>query len=583
MGNEPVYPPNDTLSRFWVSDKPFLRHGNFVKFVSNISAVNYTSAGSTPDIAPRTVYGTASKLNSELNPNTKANVTWFFSVDPGFEYLVRFHFCDIIRNSMGKLLFNAYINSWSVARNIDLQNLTSNVFGAPYYLDVVTSVSNDNMLSVSVGPSDIPNVYPDAILNGLEIMKINSSKSSLDASDSDIQSSKQRSHKNVGIIVVSVTGASFIVVAFSVVLFVIFRRRELARVDINVGKVHDIGKVGYCFPLAAIQKATDNFGESLVIGVGGFGKVYKGVLNNETKVAVKRGSSFSQQGNAEFRTEIEMLSQFRHRHLVSLIGYCDEKDEMIIVYEFMENGTLRNHLYGSNHSSLSWKQRLEICIGSARGLHYLHTGSAKAIIHRDVKSANILLDENVSAKVADFGLSKAGPEIDKTHVSTAVKGSFGYLDPEYLARQQLTEKSDVYSFGVVLLEVLCGRPVIDPSLPKEMVSLAEWAMKWQKQGQLERIIDPCLAGQIKPESLIKFGETAAKCLAECSTDRPTMGEVLWSLECALQLQADEVSLKVDDANPLETSISSSQFSIGSANDLAGASMSKVFSEMVKKS
>ncbi|KAK1283159.1 Receptor-like protein kinase FERONIA [Acorus calamus] len=221
----------------------------------------------------------------------------------------------------------------------------------------------------------------------------------------------------------------------------------------------------HLFSVSEIKTTTRDFSESLVIGVGGFGKVYRGEIDGGlTCVAVKRGNRLSNQGAHEFRTEIDMLSKLRHRHLVSLVGYCDENDKKILVYDYMANGTLRDHLYKTQNPPLSWKQHLEICIGAARGFHYLHTG--------------------------------AKPDLDCTHVSTAVKGSFGYLEPEYYRKQQLTDKSDVYSFGVVLFEVLCGRPALDRSLPEEQVSLVDWALQFKRSGVIDQIADPHLKEDI---------------------------------------------------------------------------------------
>lgn len=615
MGGPTVSSANDTLHRTWVPDQNFLATPDLATDVSNMAAVKYVDGGATENIAPRTVYGTLTEMNSSSDPRSNFNVTWQFDVDPGFQYLVRLHFCDIVSNGLNELYFNVYVNSYMAEKNFDLSTSTNNVLGAALYKDYITAPTDSKNIRVSVGPSTLNSDYPNAILNGLEIMKMSNSKGSLSLATA-ATGTGSNSKTKVGIIAGVVIG-TLCVVVLAGFFFVLCRRKRLARqglsktwvpLSINDGASHTMGSkysngttlsaasnLGYRIPFVAVQEATNNFDESWVIGIGGFGKVYKGELNDGTKVAVKRGNPRSQQGLAEFRTEIEMLSQFRHRHLVSLIGYCDEKNEMILIYEYMEQGTLKSHLYGSDLPNLSWKERLEICIGAARGLHYLHTGYAKAVIHRDVKSANILLDENLMAKVADFGLSKTGPEIDQTHVSTAVKGSFGYLDPEYFRRQQLTEKSDVYSFGVVLFEVLCARPVIDPSLPREMVNLAEWAMKWQKKGQLEQIIDPTLAGKIRPDSLRKFGETAEKCLADFGVDRPSMGDVLWNLEYALQLQEavvqgdpeenstnmiGELSPQINNFNH-DASVSAAQFEASTVDDLSGVSMSRVFSQLVK--
>ncbi|XP_074363406.1 receptor-like protein kinase FERONIA [Apium graveolens] len=200
-----------------------------------------------------------------------------------------------------------------------------------------------------------------------------------------------------------------------------------------------------------------------------------------------------------FHTEIEILSKFQHSHLVSLIGYCDDCEEMILVYDYMSRGTLADHLHKSVRNannffpSLPWVQRLKFCAGAAHGLDYLHTGTSveSGVIHRDVKSTNIVLDENFAAKISDLGLSKTGPANQiHTYVSTRVKGTIGYLDAFYVSTHRLTKKSDVYACGVVLFEVLCGRPAVDKSLDEEQMNLAEWAQHCFKERLLDQITDP---------------------------------------------------------------------------------------------
>ena len=234
----------------------------------------------------------------------------------------------------------------------------------------------------------------------------------------------------------------------------------------------------------------------------------------EKIVAIKRQNPESGQGVTEFLTEIEMLSQLRHVHLVSLIGYCNENREMILVYDFMSNGTLSDHLCGTSYDPLTWKQRLEICKGASLGLNYLHTEVKHTVIHRDVKTSNILLDDKF----------------------TAVKGTWGYLDPEYARGHALTEKSDVYSFGVVLFEILCARKAMDKKLPEGQVNLAHWARKCIADGTLYQVIDPYLIGKIAPECFKVFVEIAENCTEELGVNRPSMNDVMEKLGFAIELQ-----------------------------------------------
>ncbi|KAG8364980.1 hypothetical protein BUALT_Bualt18G0055000 [Buddleja alternifolia] len=621
MGGPLITAQNDTLGRTWENDVKYLHVNSSAVNVSvNPSNIKY-SASVSAEIAPNYVYATAETMGDANVANVNFNITWVFLVDPDFSYFIRVHFCDIVSNSLNSLIFNLYINTDIAFNGLDLSNQAGNL-DVPYYRDFLSRVSDDsNTLTVSVGPDtniDITN----AIMNGLEIMKISNEARSLTGL-SPVETLLVKTHKKgkMGIIIGPAVGGVAALAFIGLCYLCLASRRskpaqqgsswlplplygnsltltKMSTTSQKSGTASCISlassNLGRLFTIQEIMEATNKFDESLLLGVGGFGRVYKGTLEDGTKLAVKRGNPRSEQGLAEFRTEIEMLSKLRHRHLVSLIGYCDERSEMILVYEYMANGPLRSHLYGTDLPPLSWKQRLEICIGAARGLHYLHTGANQSIIHRDVKTTNILLDENFVAKVADFGLSKAGPAIDQTHVSTAVKGSFGYLDPEYFRRQQLTEKSDVYSFGVVLMEVLCTRPALNPVLPRDQVNIAEWAMTWQKKGMLDQIMDKNLAGKVNTASLKKFGETAEKCLAEHGVDRPSMGDVLWNLEYALQLEETSMALMEPDDNstnhitgiptplePFDNSVSMIDGNhSGTDDDAEDAATSAVFSQLV---
>ncbi|CAN6714652.1 unnamed protein product [Malus baccata var. baccata] len=301
------------------------------------------------------------------------------------------------------------------------------------------------------------------------------------------------------------------------------------------------------FTLSEIRAATQCFDRTLVIGEGGFGRVYKGrikVDGDEDRidvVAIKRLSRDSAQGVPAFRAEVQLLCQLRHPNLISLIGFCQENGEFIIVYDYMPNGSLLDYLLdpsnikNKDHFLLTWKQRLEICIGVARSIHYLHTGVKHAVIHRDVKCSNVLLDQNLVPKLSDFGLSKTGPPVLSNaliRLNSAVAGTHGYADPEYILSGQLTEKSDVFSFGMVLLEVLCAK-----SVSREIFECV------QRGETFPAMIDPFLMGKVAPDCLRKFMNIAVRCVRSTGAERPTMGEVQLELECALELQESADAVK----------------------------------------
>ncbi|XP_018625434.1 nodulation receptor kinase-like isoform X2 [Nicotiana tomentosiformis] len=290
------------------------------------------------------------------------------------------------------------------------------------------------------------------------------------------------------------------------------------------------------FTLEYIEAVTQNY--KTLIGEGGFGSVYRGTLTDGEEVAVKVRSATSTQGTREFNNELTLLSAITHENLIPLLGYCCENDQQILVYPFMSNGSLQDRLYGAaaKRKTLDWPARLSIALGAARGLMYLHTFSERCLIHRDVKSSNILLDQSMCAKVADFGFSKYASQEGDSGTSLEVRGTAGYLDPEYYSTQHLSAKSDVFSFGVVLLEILTGREPLNISRPRNEWSLVEWAKPLIRNSRVEEIVDPAIKGGYHGEALWRVVEVALACTETYSTYRPCMADIIRELEDALIIE-----------------------------------------------
>ncbi|KAK4263725.1 hypothetical protein QN277_029102 [Acacia crassicarpa] len=287
------------------------------------------------------------------------------------------------------------------------------------------------------------------------------------------------------------------------------------------------------FTYEELVKATNGFAPRNLLGEGGFGSVYKGSLPDGREVAVKQLKIGGGQGEREFKAEVEIISRIHHRHLVSLVGYCVLDTRRLLVYDYVPNKTLYHHLHGEGMPVLSWEKRVKIAVGAARGIAYLHEDCNPRIIHRDIKSSNILLDYNFDAQVSDFGLAKL--TIDTvSHISTRVMGTFGYVAPEYASSGRLTEKSDVFSFGVVLLELITGRKPVDASQPMGDESLVEWARPLLSHAidneEFDGLTDPRLEKNYVESEMFRMIEIAATCVRHSAAKRPRMGQVVRALE-----------------------------------------------------
>ncbi|KAI5059627.1 hypothetical protein GOP47_0025946 [Adiantum capillus-veneris] len=285
------------------------------------------------------------------------------------------------------------------------------------------------------------------------------------------------------------------------------------------------------FTSKEVLAATHNFSNDNKLGEGGFGSVYWGQLQDGSQIAVKRLKVWTSKAEMEFAVEVEILGRARHKNLLSLRGYCAEGQERLIIYDFMPNLSLLSHLHGqfATDGHLDWRRRMRIALGSAEGIAYLHHYATPHIIHRDVKASNVLLDANFEAHVADFGFAKLIPE-GVSHVTTRVKGTLGYLAPEYALWGKVSESCDVYSFGILLFELISSRKPIEKLGSGQKRTIVEWAGPLVYEGKVDELVDPKLKGQFDEAELRRLVYVAAMCAQSSPEKRPTMREVVESLK-----------------------------------------------------
>ncbi|XP_021713552.1 putative wall-associated receptor kinase-like 11 [Chenopodium quinoa] len=344
-------------------------------------------------------------------------------------------------------------------------------------------------------------------------------------------------HPNVAVYV-SATLGSLLLPPIGWWLFIVIRKRKAIKqkarnfqknggllLQHRMSSDEHIVERTHFFTIDELEKATDHFNESRILGRGGQGIVYKGMLGEGRLIAVKKSKTLNESQQADFINEVVIMSQIIHRNIVRLLGCCLESKVPLLVYEFVPNGTLFNHLHHLNEEfPITWRMRLQIASDLAGALAYLHSFSYVPILHRDIKSSNILLDDKYRAKLSDFGLSKSVAP-DQTHVTTRVMGTFGYLDPEYSQTHRYTEKSDVYSFGVVLVELITGQKAIR-AISDQDRSLVSWFLSHMENSQFLDMVDPQSVKESLKEEIYTIADLATRCLNPKGTRRPTMKEVL---------------------------------------------------------
>ncbi|XP_065864963.1 probable LRR receptor-like serine/threonine-protein kinase At1g56140 [Euphorbia lathyris] len=494
-----------------------------------VSNVGFFTGSSNPRYTVFSSSQATNTLQPELFQTARVSASSLRYYGLGLEngnYTVNLQFAEIVIEdgntwkSLGRRVFDIYVQGNLVLKDFDIRKTAGGVSKRAVARDFPNIRVSENYLEIHLfwagkGTCCIP--FQGAY--GPSISAISAAPEFVPTvSNRPPTSKKDRTGLIVGI-VVGVGVLSFLLVC--AVFFVIQRRKRQSTYD-NDEEL--LGLDATTFSYAELKTATEDFSPSNKLGEGGFGPVYKGKLNDGRVIGVKQLSVSSNHGKSQFVTEIATISAVQHRNLVKLYGCCIEGQNRILVYEYLENKSLDQALFGKGGLNLDWKTRYEICLGVARGLAYLHEESRLRIVHRDVKASNILLDSELVPKISDFGLAKLYDD-KKTHISTRVAGTIGYLAPEYAMRGQLTEKADVFGFGVVALEVISGRPNSDSSLSDEKIYLLEWAWHLHENNREQELVDPRLS-EFNEEEAKRLAGIALLCTQTSHNLRPSMSRVV---------------------------------------------------------
>ncbi|GKU92742.1 hypothetical protein SLEP1_g6430 [Rubroshorea leprosula] len=440
-------------------------------------------------------------------------------------YAVNLHFAEIMfgeYSRLGRRIFNIYIQGKLVQKDFNIVDEAGGV-GKAVIKTFPAIVTNGTLEIRLYWAGKGTTTIPDRGVYGPLISAI--------SVNSDFSPPK---HVSVRMVLEILVGPTFVILLIMSVLWWKFYSRQKNTLEQDL-KGLNLQTVS--FSLRQIKAATNNFDPANKIGEGGFGPVYKGHLTDGKVIAVKQLSAKSNQGNREFVNEIGMISALQHPHLVKLYGCCIEGNQLLLIYEYMENNNLARALFECQ-LKLDWSTRQKICIGIAKGLTYLHEESRLKIVHRDIKATNVLLDKDLNPKISDFGLAKLNEE-DNTHINTRIAGTMGYMAPEYATRGYLTDKADVYSFGIVALEIVSGRSNTISKTKENCFYLIDWALDLKEKGSLLELVDPRLGSDYNKKEVMKMINVALLCTSPTPTARPIMSSVVSMLEG--KIVVDELS------------------------------------------